>query len=177
MGYQNVSFVTESITKIPFENESFDAVFSYGDVVSHIREDYENAIGELARVARPGGLVSFEVDNKWNFNLLYHPLELWDAMTHWRRGHDSRIWNGMCFKTFTYPELQKILTKYNLKPLEFHGHNIFASLVPDRFALEEGERSIFGELALWLGKLDQPLSGIFPFYRLGYNIVVVTQKS
>ena len=32
MGYQKVSSVTESITKMPFENESFDAVFSYGDV-------------------------------------------------------------------------------------------------------------------------------------------------
>ena len=89
-GLANVSFVVESVTKMPFEDESFDAIFSYGDVVSHILEDYEKAIAEFARVAKRGALVSFEVDNKWNFGIFYHPRELWDALKIRGRGHRSR---------------------------------------------------------------------------------------
>jgi ubiquinone/menaquinone biosynthesis C-methylase UbiE len=175
-GLANVSFVVESVTKMPFEDESFDAIFSYGDVVSHILADYEKAIAEFARVAKRGALVSFEVDNKWNFGIFYHPRELWDALKIRGRGHSSRVWKGMFFKTFTHHELRSLLKRYDLELLEYHGHNIFASVIPDRYVLEEGERSFLGSIALWLGRLDNSLSGIFPFNRFGFNIVAVALK-
>ena len=175
-GLTNVSFVVESVTKMPFEDESFDAIFSYGDVVSHLLEDYEKATAEFSRVAKRGALVSLEVDNKWNFGIFYHPRELWDALKLRGRGHGSRIWKGMFFKTFTHHELRSLLKRYDLELLEYHGHNIFASLIPDRYALEEGERSFLGWVALWLGRLDKTISGIFPFNRFGFNIVVVARK-
>lgn len=175
--FPNVRFMKEDARKLPFPDRTFDCILSYGDVLSHITDGYEQALSEIGRVSKSGALISFEVDNKWNAGLLYKPRELWDAIWTFGKGHDSREWEGMRFKTFTHRELAGLLKKYGFKIVGYHGHNILASLIPDRYVLEQDRRTFWGRLALLLGKIDLSVSGIFPFNRFGFNIMVIARKN
>jgi len=171
----NVEFLLEDACKLPFPDNTFDGVVSYGDVLSHIIEDYEKALSEMARVVRPGGWITFEVDNKWNLGMLYVPGEFRQALRIRGKGHSTRQWQGMYFKTFTPAELKGLLEKYQLEILEWHGHNMFSSIMPDRYLLEE-KRTLLGSIAIGLGKLDLLLSGLFPFNRFGFNHMLIVRK-
>lgn len=172
----NVRYLVEDARKLSFPDESFDFVISYGDVLSHIWNGYEDALSEMVRVAKPGTVVTFEVDNKWNAALLYNPRELRDALLSRGRGHDTRVWEDLRFKTFNYPEINRLMEKYGLEITGYYSHNILASLVPDRFTLDSLEGNFLGRFALGLGKIDLVLSGVFPFNRLGFNVLVVARK-
>ncbi len=174
--FSHVRFMKEDACQLPFPENSFDCIVSYGDVLSHIVDGYERALSEISRVARAGAVVTFEVDNKWNAGILYHPWELWDAVRTIGKGHATRKWEGMRFKTFTHRELAGLLDEYRLEITGYHGHNILASIVPDRYVLEQRRRTLGGRLALGLGRLDLFVSGAFPFNRLGFNIMVVARK-
>jgi ubiquinone/menaquinone biosynthesis C-methylase UbiE len=66
-------------TAIAAEDESFDAVFDFG-VIHHV-EIWEDAVSEVARVLKPGGLFVFEEVSKqaldsWIYRALFkHPEE------------------------------------------------------------------------------------------------------
>ena len=174
--YDHVRFQVGDACRLPYKDQSFDFIVSYGDVVSHIVDGYEQAISEMARVARPGAIITFEVDTKWNIGLLYHPFELMDALRTKGVGHATRTWEGMRFKTFTYQEMKGLLEKHQLEIVGCSGHNIFASLIPDRFLLEKGPRSLLGRIALLLGWLDLYLSSVYPFNRFGFNFVITARR-
>jgi ubiquinone/menaquinone biosynthesis C-methylase UbiE len=59
-------------TKIPFKDNSFDIVFSF-KTLSHV-PNLELALSEMARVAKPGGLVVFELYNARSVGRLYKLL-------------------------------------------------------------------------------------------------------
>jgi ubiquinone/menaquinone biosynthesis C-methylase UbiE len=173
---KNVRFIVDDATRMPFPDHIFDLVVSYGDVVSHIIDGHERAIEEMARVLKPGGLASFEVDNKWNAGVFYIPRELKDACRTRGKGHDTRRWEGMRFKTFTRPELTRILTRHGLSILSVDAHNILASFIPDRYVLEERRNTFWGDVARKLGRVDRAISGWFPFNRFGFNVSVTARK-
>jgi ubiquinone/menaquinone biosynthesis C-methylase UbiE len=174
--HPHVKFLKEDARALSFEGKTFDAIFSYGDVLSHIVEGYERAISEMSRVAKPGALITFEVDNKWHPGIFYHPFELLKNLLTPGCGHTARQWEDLHFKTFTYREMKKLLQKYGLEIEEYHGHNILAAIIPDRYVLENDRRSIWGRLALWLGKIDLALSDRFPFNRFGFNSIIIARK-
>jgi ubiquinone/menaquinone biosynthesis C-methylase UbiE len=171
----NVRFQIENACSLPFSDNSFDGIVSYGDVLSHIVEGYDKALSEMARVVKPGGWITFEVDNKWNVGLIYVSKEFKDAWKIKGKGHASREWQGMFFKTFTPSELKHLLEQNGLTVMEWHGHNIFASLIPDKWLLEE-KRTLLGSVAIFLGKIDLLLSAVFPFNRLGFNHMLIVRK-
>jgi ubiquinone/menaquinone biosynthesis C-methylase UbiE len=174
--YQNARFQVGDACQLPFPDQSFDFIISYGDVLSHIVERYKEAVSEMARVAKSGARITFEVDTKWNFGIFYHPKELMDALAVPGIGHATREWEGMRFKTFTYCEIKSLLDENKLEIVSCRGHNILASLIPDRFLLEKGERTMIGKLALFLGRLDLFLSGRYPFNRFGFNFIITAKK-
>ena len=174
--YPNAQFHVADACALPFPDAHFDRVVSYGDVLSHIVVRYAEAVSEMARVLKPGGRVTLEADTKWNLGIFYHPEEILDALRTPGRGHDTRVWEGMRFKTFTWRELKSLMESNGFEILSCRGHNIFASLIPDRYLLEKGKRSLLGRLALRLGKIDLALSGRPPLNRFGFNFVITAQK-
>jgi SAM-dependent methyltransferase len=66
---ERVTFQREDLTRLSFEDESFDFVFSWG-VIIHIRE-IEKALDELCRIVRPGGRLALYVTNRsaWDHKL------------------------------------------------------------------------------------------------------------
>lgn len=83
----NLSFVKGNLFRLPFSDGYFDAVFSEG-VISHFSMEgpptYVDALGEMARVTKPGGTVIASVPNwycfphvtyKWILRRLHIPYE------------------------------------------------------------------------------------------------------
>jgi SAM-dependent methyltransferase len=66
-------FLTADVRSLPFCSDSIDLIFS-NSTLDHFEsaEELRRAVGELARVLRPGGRLIITLDNTWN--LLYHPL-------------------------------------------------------------------------------------------------------
>lgn len=62
-GFRNYEVKPSSCTELPFENNSFDMVFS-GDVFEHITEEQkQKSIAEIFRVLKPGGSVTIKTPN------------------------------------------------------------------------------------------------------------------
>ncbi len=65
---RGLSVVVGSATDLPFSDESFDTIYSF-KVLSHV-EDIRKAMGEVARVLRPGGRAALEFYNKHSLRYL-----------------------------------------------------------------------------------------------------------
>jgi ubiquinone/menaquinone biosynthesis C-methylase UbiE len=88
-GIANVSFEVANAYRLPFPDDSFDAVFANG-VVMHLRQPVQ-ALAELFRVLRPGGIAGVR-DPDWGSSL-YAPmtplLEHWLAVRAQARRHNG----------------------------------------------------------------------------------------
>ncbi len=65
---RGLEVVEGSATALPFEDASFDTVYSF-KVLAHV-EPIEAALREAARVVRPGGHVVIDVYNRWSLRYL-----------------------------------------------------------------------------------------------------------
>ncbi len=62
--------VQADIRELPYEGDSFDVVYTMG-TIEHI-DEYRQALGEVARVLKPGGVAVVGVPHRWN--LFLRPL-------------------------------------------------------------------------------------------------------
>ena len=101
---RDIGFVEGSITNLPFENKSFDAVFS-NSVIEQIPKDYPKVFGESARVAKVVGVWSepFREAQK------HHPMKLLYLKNtdHFRASFKEVMTAGWRINDFEIPELQK----------------------------------------------------------------------
>jgi ubiquinone/menaquinone biosynthesis C-methylase UbiE len=58
------------VTALPYADASFDVISSCGSSLSYV-VDPDRALGELARVLRPGGRLLLECEHKWSFDLAW----------------------------------------------------------------------------------------------------------
>ena len=178
-GLRNVRFIQQSIVKLPAEDGSVDAIFSYGDVISHVHDAYRQVFAESARVLGPGGVMAFEVDGKWELDmLLHHPAERARARASRGVGH-LRIWRDIPCKTFTGPELTAILRGVGLRPARVRGVNILHCLLPEGILFgqpqEVGTRWRFASSLLQ--RADAVLGTLPGFARLASTRLVTAVKS
>lgn len=68
----NIDFVQANLLALPFPDESFDLVFSWG-VIDHITDPYQ-ALNELVRVLQPGGTLILTVYLKTNLTWVHESL-------------------------------------------------------------------------------------------------------
>jgi len=73
LGLQNVTTKREDVNVLSFPDESFDVVFC--DVVIQHLPSTANAMKEMTRVLRPGGLIILSAVNKWNPHHLYKRIQ------------------------------------------------------------------------------------------------------
>lgn len=76
--FPNFNFKQGSLTKIPFEDNFFDLVFTRGVLIHIHPNDVNDAMKELLRVSK-----------KWVFNLEYYGED--NKMIKWKRG-DELLW-------------------------------------------------------------------------------------
>lgn len=130
-GVRNVRFLEESIVSLPIEAASVDGIFSYGDVISHVHDAYREVFREAARILRPGGFLAFEIDGKWELDMLLHnPEERARARAARGVGH-LRVWHDIPCKTFTDRELRTDLAVAGLRTASVRGVNILHCLLPE----------------------------------------------
>ena len=167
---------------LPFPDSCFDFISSYGLVISHIH-DYEKAFSEMKRVIKPGGIVGISALNKWNLHLIYHPKELKDAILlkntgQWRKWECVYSVSGervsLKLKSFSFHELKTVLKKNSFEPFYFIGAHILSLIIPLKF--QYGMRvNYWGKLYYMLGKVDNIFNTKFPFYKLGYSILIAAK--
>lgn len=177
-GFRNVKFLQQSIVALPAENESVDAIFSYGDVISHVYDAYSQVFTESARALVPGGLLAFEVDGKWELDmLLHHPVERVRARAARGVGH-IRIWRDIPCKTFTDGELRGILQQLGLHVVRCRGVNIFHCLLPEKIlmGLPEDVRAGWRFASAFLQGVDRVVGTLPWVCRLASTRLVVAVK-
>ncbi|MFB0517921.1 MAG: class I SAM-dependent methyltransferase [Acidobacteriota bacterium] len=175
----NILIIKADAINLPFPDSCFDFISSYGGVVSHIKE-YEKAFSEMSRVIKPGGICAFSALNKWNLHLLYHPKELKEAILlkktgQWRKWECAYSTDvervSLYLKSFSFSELNTLLKKYHFEPISFAATNILSLIIPLR--LQYGMKiNFWGRICSFLGKADDIINTKFPFYQLGYTILV-----
>lgn len=135
VGLSNVRFLQESIVSLSIEADSVDGIFSYGDVISHVHDAYDQVFRECARILRPGGFLAFEIDGKWELDMLLHnPEERARARAARGVGH-LRVWHDIPCKTFTDGELRESLAAAGLRVASVRGVNILHCAMPERILM------------------------------------------
>jgi ubiquinone/menaquinone biosynthesis C-methylase UbiE len=176
-GLDHLDFLCMDIVQNNLPDASIDCVYSYGDVLGHI-PDYERAIRELARLCRPGAVVSLEFDNKWYLKLLWDRAERREALKNLKEGH-LRTWlykgQGLDLNTFTHREIAGLLRRYHFKVIRTYGFDFFTYLIPEDYHFST-ERGFMERFALSLGKLDIALRGFWPINRFGYSKILFARK-
>lgn len=178
-GIRNARFLQQSIVALPAADGSVDAIFSYGDVISHVHDAYRQVFAECARVLAPGGLMAFEVDGKWELDMLLHnPEERARARAARGVGH-LRVWRDIPCKTFTQPELRAILGDGGLRVVRVRGANILHCLLPEGilFGLPANVGPAWRLASALLQQVDRTLGGLSGFYRLASTRLVTAVKS
>jgi ubiquinone/menaquinone biosynthesis C-methylase UbiE len=177
-GLTNVRFLEESIVSLPIESDSVDGIFSYGDVISHVYDAYSQVFRECARILRPGGFLAFEIDGKWELDMLLHDAEeRARARAAVGVGH-LRIWHDIPCKTFTDRELRESLGAAGLRVASVRGVNIFHCAMPERILMGL-PKDVGGEwraVSAALQGLDRLVGRIPWFTRLASTRLVVARK-
>ncbi len=177
-GIRNVRFIQQSIVKLPVEDGSVDAIFSYGDVISHVHDAFYQVFAESARVLAPRGVMAFEVDGKWELDmLLHHPAERAKARAARGVGH-FRVWRDIPCKTFTGPELTAILRGVGMRPIRIRGVNILHCLLPEGilFGQPQGMGAGWRFASGLLQRVDALLGGLPGFSGLASTRLVTAVK-
>lgn len=177
-GFRNVRFRQQSIVALPADDGSVDAIFSYGDTISHVYDAYEQVFRECKRVLTTGGLLAFEVDGKWELDVILHkPAERARAWATTGVGH-LRIWRDIPCKTFTQPELRGILREVGLRVVRTRGVNIFHCLLPEDilFGLPADVGPAWRFASALLQQVDKAVGRLSGFYRLASTRLVTAVK-
>ena len=106
-----VKFDIASVTEIPYEDQRFDGIFCI-EVLEHV-PDTEKAIGEMARVLKPGGKIIIIDKNILSLEPLYlMPTFLFKMIQEYRNKWMYPRDFPFKEKYFTYGYIEKILKKY-----------------------------------------------------------------
>jgi ubiquinone/menaquinone biosynthesis C-methylase UbiE len=176
-GVTNVRFVEQSIVRLPAADGTIDGIFSYGDVISHLHDAYREVFRESARVLRSGGFLAFEIDGKWELDMLLHqPEERARARATRGVGH-LRVWNDIPCKTFTDRELRGVVQQAGLRVASVRGVNILHCLLPERVLMGTRIGAGWRAVSRLLMAADAAIGRIPWGYRLASTRLVVAVKS
>src|SRR6266498_3546130 len=90
--FKNVSFQLMDLTKLTFEDSSFDFIVC-SEVLEHIK-NHESAFSELARVLRKGGTMLITVPYEKNLGM----LQDYTKWGHERPGYTEKDMHDLCMK-------------------------------------------------------------------------------
>jgi len=126
--HKNIQPVGGDTFSLPFPDNTFDIVFHQGLLEHFRRGDADRMIKEQVRVLKPGGFLLIDVPQR------YHPYTVMKfiliRLDKWFAGWE---------RSFSYPELNKILKAHGLEPIHKYGEWMVPSL-PYRIIREIGKK-------------------------------------
>jgi ubiquinone/menaquinone biosynthesis C-methylase UbiE len=102
-GIGNAEVAQMSATELTFADATFDAAYSFSTLL--LITELEQAVAEMARVLRPGGIAVLDITGRWNLSQRH-----WDA---WGRaqGHPG-------LRPLTWPQTTNLLASVGLEVVE-----------------------------------------------------------
>lgn len=194
----SVSFRVASATSIPFHSNTFDIINCCGSTLNFIN-NYEIALSEINRVLKTGGLLILEVDNKYNFDLIWPVI---DYLVGGKLGYDQDISVSISnlfskpvnhssisfpfsmqhketeFKMWLFSSigLKHVLRKMNLIPVEMKAIHFLTNLIPSTI-LDSMEPSLSTQKIFQiLAKIDPHLCRLPLINSFGVSTVYFCRK-
>jgi SAM-dependent methyltransferase len=163
LGLANVTVQKEDAFKLSFSDGTFDVVFSDA-VIQHL-PDHENAVKEMLRVVRPGGLLIISSVNGWNA-----PHQLYKAFLallgkQYPYGHE---------KNFTPMELRSLFQRLHIRDMARDG--FYPAYGIYRLKTYWKPFALVGKILNRINKLIDPITGRFLSRHFGFEIFVVARK-
>lgn len=162
MGLKNVSVCKNDVLSLSFPNNHFDMVFSDA-VIQHVPDDRQ-AVGEMMRVLKPGGVLIISAVNFWNFHTLY------------------KIWLKLAGRQYEYKSERAYSKKELRRLLEDQGMEIIAEdgFYPAYGILRLKKRhkifKLLGRICNRLTKILDRFTNRFFSKNFGFEIVVMGRK-
>jgi ubiquinone/menaquinone biosynthesis C-methylase UbiE len=133
---QAVHYAVADVMHLPFADQSLDLVTAV--TVFSFVPDAERAVGEMARVLKPGGSLIIGDLGKWS---------IWAARRHVRGWLGSKMWRAATFRTAT--QLRRLVQSAQLRVEHVSGAIFFPPYLPlarllARWDAVLGERTTLG---------------------------------
>jgi SAM-dependent methyltransferase len=182
------TFALASVEALPFAPASFDAVVCCGSTLSFV-DDPRAALGELARVLKPGGRLLVEVEHRFSLDLAWTlasalgggvlgygvPLgAAWRSVT--RRPREGCVVEYPGYgrlRLFTRTEVGAMLTGVGLRPRRWWGIHTVTNVIPSTVLHRGTLRPLTAALYRPLRALDARLSRRSWAARLANSLVVL----
>lgn len=178
--FNNVIIEEIDAIQLPYEDNKFDTVISFGESISHIKQ-FDLAFSESTRVLQKDGLFLFTVLNKWNFGVFQSFKEIVKAFKtkngHWRTWYcidDNKKETAFDLKTFTKKEIIKIGKIYGFEIINTEGIHVTSMIFPLKW--HEEKFNFIGKLAFLLGKLDKKITKNNCLSNFGYTCLYVAKR-
>jgi ubiquinone/menaquinone biosynthesis C-methylase UbiE len=136
---QKVTIEQGDIVNLPYNDESFDFVFSDRNPISHCggREDSYKAIGELYRVLKLDGiLVGCVLNRMRKVAQMVMELDLDRALRLTNEGNIQRGENEITHY-YMLDELKNVLNETGFKDVKIYPTTVFTELLPTAWVLDE----------------------------------------
>ena len=192
--YRPPEFYLQSLLDLKIPDSTIDHVNCCGSVLSFI-DDYDKALSEVSRVLKPGGTFIFEVEAKYNLDLIWTLL---DAMTGGHLGYETGLkksiapfttgWSEyvnveypfgevenpvyMPIKLYTRRGLCRDFERHKLKARKWRTIHSITNLLPSTVLDSESPARVIRGIFSALATLEQTV----PFRLPGCSIVVTGEK-
>ena len=183
--------VQGDLEALPWRNETVDLVVSCGSTLSFVPRP-DRAIGEMARILRPGGRVFLEVEHRWSLDLVWRlassamgdplgyevtPREAWRAFG---RPIREGVWMGYPgypkLRLFTRQELDRLLGDAGLLRVRTWGLHAVTNTIPSTVLHRPELGRVTATLYRWLRALDAGLATTPAGRALANSLVVLAVK-
>jgi ubiquinone/menaquinone biosynthesis C-methylase UbiE len=137
--FPSLSYTATDIKNLPFRSAVFDVIISNSTLDQLVPNDVSTAVGELARILKPGGTMILTLDNRHN------PLHVF---SHWIRRVFGWFYTDRCYSV---PEAGNLLRENGFRVLETTA--VFHVPFPLNFLAKTAER-LFGRAVVpWIERM------------------------
>lgn len=160
---KNVVVAKEDVFHLSFPEGTFDVVFCDA-VIQHLPQ-YQNAVKEMIRVLKPGGVLILSSVNSWNLPHTLYKQGLAFLGKKYTYGHE---------KTFSARELHNLLSRYHMQVVATDGFYFAYGVY--RWKVHHPVFKIIGGAINRVTKFLDLISGRAVSRFLGFEVFVVAKK-